>query len=42
MGLKQSDQWKRSTEYIEDIYSATTFVTDLDYVTRVKATYRKN
>lgn len=36
------DQWKRSTEYIEDIHSATTFVTDLDYVTKVKATYRKN
>ncbi len=35
------DQWKRSTEYIEDIYSATTFVTDLDYITTVKATYRK-
>ena len=35
------DQWKRSTEYIEDIYSTTTFVTDLDYVTTVKATFRK-
>jgi len=35
------DQWKRSTEYIGDIYSTTTFVTDLDYVTTVKATYRK-
>lgn len=35
------DQWKRSTEYIEDIYSTTTFVTALDYITTVKATYRK-
>ncbi|MDG2382234.1 MAG: hypothetical protein P8N76_11235 [Pirellulaceae bacterium] len=34
------DQWKRSPEYIEDIYSTTTFVTDLDYITTVKATYR--
>jgi hypothetical protein len=35
------DQWKRSTEYIEDIYDSTTFVTQLDYVTSVTATYKR-
>ena len=39
--FEKIDQWKRSREYIEDIYSSTTFVTDLDYVTSVSATYRK-
>ena len=39
--FERIDQWKRSREYIEDIYSSTTFVTDLDYVTSVSATYRK-
>ena len=35
------DQWYRSSEYIDDIYSPTTFVTKLDYVTSVTATYRR-
>lgn len=39
--FERIDQWKRSREYIEDIYSSTTFMTDLDYVTSVSATYRK-
>ena len=39
--FERIDLWKSSTEYIEDVYSSTTFVTDLDYVTSVSATYRK-
>jgi len=39
--FERIDQWKSTTEYLEDIYSSTTFVTDLDYVTSVSATYRK-
>ena len=35
------DKWISNTDYIEDIYSSTTFVTKLDYITSVKATYRK-
>jgi hypothetical protein len=35
------DQWYRSPEYIDDIYSSTTFVTRLDYVTSVTATYKE-
>ena len=39
--FERLDQWYRSSEYIDDIYSPTTFVTKLDYVTSVTATYRK-
>lgn len=35
------NKWISNTGYIEDIYSSTTFVTKLDYITSVKATYRK-
>ncbi|MDB4664984.1 hypothetical protein OAE97_01405 [Verrucomicrobia bacterium] len=35
------DQWYHSSEYIGDIYSPTTFVTRLDYVTSVTATYKE-
>jgi hypothetical protein len=35
------DKWISSTGYIEDIYSPTTFVTTLDYITAVTASYRK-
>ena len=35
------DQWYRSSEYIDDIYSSTTFVTKLDYLTSVTATYKE-
>ena len=35
------DKWISNTGYIEDIYSLTTFVTKLDYITSVKATYKK-
>ena len=35
------DKWITNTGYIEDIYSSTTFVTKLDYITSVKATYKK-
>ena len=39
--FEKIDLWKSTTEYIEDIYSSTTFVTDLDYVMSVSASYRK-
>ncbi|MDB4808904.1 hypothetical protein OAG85_03135, partial [Verrucomicrobiales bacterium] len=35
------DQWIRSTGYIEDIYDSTTFVTLLDFITTVRATYKE-
>ena len=35
------DKWLNNTEYIEDIYSSTTFVSVLDYITTVTATYKK-
>ncbi len=35
------DKWISNTGYIEDIYSPTTFVTKLDYITSVKATYKE-
>jgi len=35
------DKWLNNTEYIEDIYSSTTFVSVLDYITTVTATYEK-
>ena len=35
------DQWIRSAGYIEDIYDSTTFVTLLDFITSVRATYKE-
>jgi hypothetical protein len=35
------DQWYHSSDYIDDIYSPTTFVTRLDYVTLVTAIYKE-
>ena len=39
--FEEIDKWNRNTRYIEDIYDSTTFVTILDYITSVRATYRE-